>query len=160
MACSCCSSCTCQTETDDLMHARVRRSIDWLIGQLGLGGARWVGRVEWMGVLSMTLKARKIEAIIGCHSYFPFRTRACCLIIRADFLLRRWPRLKAVIPSVDSSPAQSSLHSSTVEALGLYLSVALLESRGVGWPSGIGWGDNVRTAVGSSPAPPTVRVAM
>ena len=31
---------------------------------------------------------------------------------------------------------------------------------GVGWPSGIGWGDNVRSAVGSSPAPPTVRVAM
>ena len=31
---------------------------------------------------------------------------------------------------------------------------------GVGRPSGIGWGDNVRTAVGSSPAPPTVRVAM
>ena len=25
---------------------------------------------------------------------------------------------------------------------------------GVGWPSGIGWRDNVRTAVGSSPAPP------
>ena len=32
--------------------------------------------------------------------------------------------------------------------------------RVVGWPSGIGWGDSVRTAVGSSPAPPTVRVAM
>ena len=32
------------------------------------------------------------------------------------------------------------------------------KQRGVGWPSGIG--DNVRTAVGSSPAPPTVRVAM
>ena len=27
------------------------------------------------------------------------------------------------------------------------------KERRVGWPSGIGWGDNVRTAVGSSPAP-------
>ena len=29
---------------------------------------------------------------------------------------------------------------------------------GVGRPSGIGWGDSVRAAVGSGPAPPTVRV--
>ena len=28
-----------------------------------------------------------------------------------------------------------------------------MEKRGVGWPSGIGWGDNVHSAVGSSPAP-------
>ena len=45
-------------------------------------------------------------------------------------------------------------------SLSMGLIIYYLVSIPVGWPSGIGWGDNVCTAVGSSPAPPTVRVAM